>query len=67
MCVQYDGFLYRGQFMHNLIPYNQLAGSKHPEHSGDPQDDLIDEYYECLVDCEDDQSSCKRIFKEVLT
>ena len=30
------------------------------------QDDLITEYYECLIDCEDDQHVCKRICKEVL-
>ena len=51
--------------MHNLIPFNQLAGSKHEEPS-DPHHDLITEYYECLIDCEDDQHVCKRICKEVL-
>ena len=49
--------------MHNLISFNQLAGSKHVEI---PHDDLIAEYYECLIDCEDDQHVCKRICKEVL-
>ncbi len=49
--------------MHNLISFNQLAGSKHME---DPHEDLITEYYECLIDCEDDQHVCKRICKEVL-
>ena len=49
--------------MHNLISFNQLAGSKHIEV---PHDDLIAEYYECLIDCEDDQHVCKRICKEVL-
>ena len=49
--------------MHNLISFNQLAGSKHVEI---PHDDLIAEYYECLIDCEDDQHICKRICKEVL-
>jgi hypothetical protein len=52
--------------MHNLVSFNQLAGSKHPEDTFDPQNDLINEYYECLVDCADDQASCKRICKEVL-
>jgi len=51
--------------MHNLISFNQLAGSKHIEHV-DSQDDLLTEYYECLIDCEDDQHICKRICKEVL-
>ena len=52
--------------MHNLISFNQLAGSKHPEDTFDPHNDLITEYYECLIDCEHDQHVCKRICKEVL-
>ena len=47
--------------MHNLISYNQLAGSK-----VDPHNDLITEYYECLIECDEDQHICKRICKEVL-
>ena len=50
--------------MHNLISFNQLAGSQQPYE--DSQDDLLTEYYECLIDCEDDQHVCKRICKEVL-
>ena len=52
--------------MHNLISHNQLAGSRHPEYESDSHNDLIEEYYECLIDCDDDQSTCKRICKEVL-
>ena len=52
--------------MHNLIPFNQLAGSKHPEETFDPHNDLIAEYYECLIECDESQSVCKRICKEVL-
>ena len=47
--------------MHNLVSYNQLAGSYEDEH-----DTLLTEYYECLIECEDDQSTCKRICREVL-
>ncbi|BCU95563.1 MAG: hypothetical protein CM15mV9_1770 [uncultured marine virus] len=46
--------------MHNLISYNQLSGS------ADSDNDLIAEYYECLIECSDDQATCKRICKEVL-
>ena len=53
------------EIMHNLIPFNQLAGSKHEE-TYDPHHDLITEYYECLIDCDQDQHVCKRICKEVL-
>ena len=47
--------------MHNLVSYNQLAGSYEEEH-----DTRLTEYYECLIECEDDQASCKRICREVL-
>ena len=52
--------------MHNLISHNQLAGSRHGEYMSDSHNDLIEEYYECLIECDDDQSTCKRICKEVL-
>ena len=48
--------------MHNLIPYNQLAGWTDVV----DKDELLNEYYECLIECDDDQSTCKRICKEIL-
>mgnify|MGYP004358529613 CR=1 FL=1 len=54
--------LYGDPIMHNLIPYNQLAG----EETFDPDNDLIADYYECLIECDESQSECKRICKEVL-
>ena len=48
--------------MHNLIPYNQLAGWTEEV----DQDELLNEYYECLIECDDDQSTCKRSCKEIL-
>ena len=47
--------------MHNLVSYNQLAGSYKDEH-----DNLLTEYYECLIECDDDQATRKRICREVL-
>ena len=47
--------------MHNLVSYNQLAGSYEEEH-----DTRLTEYYECLIECNDQQATCKRICKEVL-
>jgi len=46
--------------MHNLISYNQLMGTQ------DQHNDLLTEYYECLIECNEDQHICKRICKEVL-
>ena len=48
--------------MHNLISYNQLSGYGET----DPHNYLITEYYECLIECDEDQHICKRICKEVL-
>ena len=45
--------------MHNLISLNQLNGYNE-------DNDLINEYYECLVECDEQQAECKRICKEVL-
>ena len=45
--------------MHNLISLNQLNGYNE-------DNDLITEYYECLVECDEQQAECKRICKEVL-
>ncbi len=46
---------------------NQLAGwNSHTELMFNEQDTKINDYYECLIECEDDQSSCKRICKEIL-
>ena len=55
--------------MHNLISFNQLAGTKTEVnilHEDDSHEDKINEYYECLIDCEETQNVCKRICKEVL-
>ena len=45
--------------MHNLISLNQLNGYNE-------DNDLITEYYECLVECDENQAESKRICKEVL-
>ncbi len=40
----------------------------HWKHSADntSQDVKIDEYFECLIDCEDDQNSSRRVCSELL-
>ena len=64
--IVYHGIIVSGDpIMHNLVPFNQLAGSKHEE-TLDSHNDLINEYYECLIECDESQSVCKRICKEVL-
>ena len=54
--------------MHNLISYNQLAAWNNLEMSdnANEQTDLVNDYFNCLIECEDDHSSCKRVCKEML-
>ncbi len=54
--------------MHNLISQNQLAGWNDLEVSDNAyeQAELVNDYFDCLIECEDEQSSCKRICKEIL-
>ena len=56
--------------MSNLIPYNQLASWNHLEKTLDEfieQSDLINDYYQCLIECSDNQQECKRVCKKVLS
>ena len=54
--------VYGEGLMHYLISYNLLAG----EELFDPNNDLFTDYYQCLIECDESQSVCKRICKEVL-
>ena len=58
--------------MHNIISRNQL---QEWTHLGDIERNLkskaeeldqLNDYYECLIECGEDQASCKRICKEIL-
>ena len=58
---------------HNLISHNQLEGWRESVHEMNQTLDkrieeleLINDYYECLISCHDNQSICKRICREVL-
>jgi len=48
--------------MHNAISKNQLADWS----LTDQQDQQLEDYYECLVECIDEQNYCKRVCKEIL-
>ena len=51
--------------MHNLVSYNQLAGWDTEVETNDP-DAAVNDYFQCLIECDDTSSICKRICKEVL-
>ena len=44
-----------------------MAYTKHQDNSSNFNytDELMDDYFECLIDCEDDHHICKRICREV--
>lgn len=55
--------------MHNLISHNQLASWKHLENTIDnfiEESELINDYYNCLIDCNESQQECKRVCRELL-
>ena len=55
--------------MHNRISYNQLAGWLNTEQHLDnsiEQTEMVNDYFDCLIECDDDHSSCKRICKSIL-
>jgi hypothetical protein len=55
--------------MHNVISYNQLASWKHLDKTLDDyieQNEQINDYYQCLIECRDNQQECKRICRSIL-
>ena len=52
--------------MHNLMSFNQLASWKEIEMSQENDRELVNDYFNCLIECEDDHSSCKTICKDIL-
>ena len=55
--------------MHDLLSRNQLAEWNHFEESSDKRNeelDLVNDYFNCLIECDDDQRTCKRICKNLL-
>ena len=59
--------------VHNLVSFNQLADwtkslnklSKTLDTTME-ESDQINDYYECLIECSDDQATCKRICRTIL-
>ncbi len=55
--------------MHNIISRNQLSEWKHFEHTLDKcteELDLINDYFDCLIECDEKQVTCKRICRKIL-
>lgn len=53
--------------MHNLISFNELAFSyQNEDNLQEISNDGINDYFECLTECDDTTQSCKRICKSIL-
>jgi len=55
--------------MKNLVSHNQLDEWRHYEKTIDELESnmySVDEYYECVVECNDQDDSCKRYCREML-
>ena len=55
--------------MHNIISRNQLVDWVNIGQSSDNSNDeldLVNDYFDCLIECDEDQAVCKRICREVL-
>lgn len=53
--------------MHNLIPFNELAFSyQNEDNLQEISNDEINDYFQCITECDDTTQSCKRICKSLL-
>ena len=52
--------------MHNIMSRNQLAEWRHMDEEID-DDELTNDYFNCLIECDDTQSTCKRICRRLLS
>ena len=53
--------------MHNLVSYNQLAGwDTNLQMEETTTESAINDYFQCLTECDDNAAMCRRICKEVL-
>ena len=56
--------------MHNIIAKEQLTEWRNFEDTIDDLESdiqIINDYYECLIECEDDQASCKKVCRRLLS
>lgn len=53
--------------MHNLISFNELAFSYQNESRlQETENNEVNDYFQCLTECDDTAQSCKRICKVLL-
>ena len=54
--------------MQNLISFNQLAfWSQTQRELESDTDNLMNAYFECLTECDDDTQTCKKVCRNILS
>lgn len=55
--------------MHNIISRNQLVDWVNIGQSSDYSNDeldIVNDYFDCLIECDEDHGSCKKICRRLL-
>ncbi len=52
--------------MHNILSRNQLAEWNLEDTVNKAETDLVNDYFDCLIECDEEQQTCKRICKNLL-
>ena len=52
--------------MHNILSRNQLAEWNLEDTVNKSETDLVNDYFDCLIECDETQQTCKRICKNLL-
>jgi hypothetical protein len=54
--------------MHNLVPFNQMLDWNLLENvESKNHNEIVNDYFQCIVECDDDQQTCKRICRDIFS
>ena len=54
--------------MHNLVPFNQMLDWNLLENvESKNHNEIVNDYFQCMVECDDDQQTCKRICRDIFS
>ena len=56
----------RGKHMHNLVSRNQLDQYSYFDINANNNESIMNDYFECIVECELDNNNCKTVCTEIL-
>ena len=56
----------RGTNMHNLVSRNQLDQYSYFDIDENNNESIMNDYFECIIECEVDNNNCKAICTDIL-